>query len=357
MSERIGKLRAGLAAAGVEAFFSVAPSDNAYLSGFHGSTSAVLVTAQEAFFFCDFRYTEQATAQVSGMQVEEVAGGLELRVGQCLQTLGVASCGFDPTRLTVQQWDKVRGVYSGELVTLDTLMPQLRWIKSPEEVASIRKASNVAEAALAEVVADLAPGQTECEVAARLEYEFRLRGASGVSFDAIVLFGARSSLPHGAPGDTPLREGDIVLIDCGCVVGGYCSDLTRTYVYGRMPGAWFQEIYQVTMSAQEAALVAVRPGAVASAVDKVARDQIDTAGYGSFFGHGLGHGVGLEVHEAPRLNKLSDTVLQPGMVVTVEPGIYLPARGGVRIEDLVVVTTDGCEVLTATGKALEVLSK
>jgi Xaa-Pro aminopeptidase len=195
----------------------------------------------------------------------------------------------------------------------------------------------------------------ERELAAEIEYALRKAGASGVSFPPIVAFGEGSSLPHYSPGDRPLKKGDIILIDCGCVLNGYCSDWTRSFCFGSIPGSWFEEIYAVTLDAQLAGLAACRPGAACREVDAAARDIIQDAGYGDHFGHGLGHGLGIEVHESPRLNATSSAALAPGMVVTVEPGIYLAGRGGVRIEDLVVITENGHEVLTRVPKELRVL--
>ncbi|MEK7794541.1 MAG: M24 family metallopeptidase, partial [Candidatus Hydrogenedentota bacterium] len=198
-------------------------------------------------------------------------------------------------------------------------------------------------------------GLPEQELAAMFEFAFKKRGASGPSFDTLALFGPRSSLPHGSPGRRALEKGDIILLDFGCRCAGYCSDLTRTYTFGTIIDRWFETVYAVVKDAQQAALKAIKSGASCRDVDAVARDRIKDAGYGDYFGHGLGHGVGVEIHEAPRLNPRSDAVLEEGMVVTVEPGIYVPGRGGVRIEDLVVVTQSGCDVLTKTSKELTVL--
>ncbi|HPO14378.1 MAG TPA: Xaa-Pro peptidase family protein [Candidatus Hydrogenedentes bacterium] len=355
MHKAIAKIREGLQCAGCEAFFSLSPPANEYLTGFHGSTSAVIITGSLAQFLCDFRYTEQAKEQVQGYIVEEIQGTLETRVGERLQTLGITRTAFDPLTLTVFQKDTVQKAYPGLLIPLPDLLADLRMTKTNEEIEKIRNASQTAEAALGKMLHHLTSGITEWELAAHLEFEFKRAGAQKSAFDPIVLFGTRSSLPHGMPSNKELSPGDIILIDCGCVVDGYCSDLTRTYVFGRIPGAWFEEIYQVTRTAQEAARQVIAADAVCREVDAVARNIIGEAGYGSYFGHGLGHGVGLEVHEPPRLNMQSDTVLTAGMVVTAEPGIYLPGRGGVRIEDLLVVTENGCETLTRLPKELQVL--
>jgi Xaa-Pro aminopeptidase len=355
MHHRIESLRSALREAGHDAYFSLSPPANAYLAGFFGTTSAVIVTGSEAHFLCDFRYREQAAEQVHGLEVHEVTGALETRVGERLQALGVQRPAFDAAATTVYQAETVQAAFGGALQPEPTLLAGLRQIKDATEIAKLRAASALKEGVLADLLPELKEGITEAAFAARLEFEMKCRGASGPSFSPIVLFGSRSSLPHGTPGQKPLEPGDIVLIDFGCIRDGYCSDLTRTYAFGTIPGAWFEEIYSVTLTAQLAALEAVRPGAACRDVDAVARDIIRDAGFGEHFGHGLGHGVGLEIHEAPRLNQQSNAVLQPGMAVTVEPGIYLPGRGGVRIEDLVVVTETGYERLTLSPKTLKVV--
>ena len=352
---RLGALRKRLAEAKAEAFLSLAPPDNQYLTGFTGSTSAVLVSRHEALFLCDFLYTEQARVQVGGFSIEEVKNGFLKGVGERLASLDVATVAFDPARLTVAELKAVKNAYRGKMEPVSDIVGVLRMTKSADETKRIRQASELAEEVLVDLVGSLKAGVTEAELAARFEYEFKRRGAEGAAFDTIALFGARSSMPHGYPGNRALKRGDVVLLDLGCRKGGYCSDLTRTYAFGTIPGAWFREIYEVVLAAQEAALRAIRPGVRCCDVDAVARDVIAKAGYGKHFGHGLGHGVGIEIHESPRLNPECRVVLGEGMVVTVEPGIYLPKRGGVRIEDLVVVTKQGCECLTRTQKELRVI--
>jgi len=349
-------LRQKLAAADMDAFVSAAPPDNEYLTGFNGTTSVVVITAQDALFLCDSRYTEQAGEQVQGWGVEEVKGSLLKAAGERLGGLGAATAAFDPACMTVAQAQAVEKAYAGAMKPAADLVAGLRMVKSEAEVARIEAASALAESVLADLLDTLAPGLTERELAARFEYEFKARGAQGASFDTIALFGPRSSLPHGQPGDAPLGPGEVVLLDFGCRLDGYCSDLTRTYAYDRIPGAWFEEVYEATLAAQRAGLAAVRAGASCRDVDQAARSVITEAGYGEHFGHGLGHGVGIEVHEGPRLSFESDAVLESGMVVTIEPGIYLPGRGGVRIEDLVVTTEDGCRVLSRAPKDLKVIT-
>ncbi len=355
MHARLHLLRLALAENGFDSFVSLSPAANQYLTGFEGSSSGVVVTSESALFLCDFRYIEQASEAVQAYEVREVPGMIEARLGECLRELDVSRPAFDPSVTTVLQASGVRQAFGGELYESRGLLSTLRQHKTEEEIRRIRAASELAEDAMLALRGELQEGISEREWAARLEYEFKRRGASDVSFSPIVLFGERSSLPHGKPSGRCLAKGDIVLIDCGCILDGYCSDLTRTYAYGRIPGPWFEDIYETVLTAQAVGLAELGAGISCAQADAAARQIIADAGYSQFFGHGLGHGVGIEVHEAPRLNKESVAVLEPGMVVTVEPGIYLPGQGGVRIEDLVVVTERGCDLLTRASKRLEVL--
>ncbi|MBN2311551.1 MAG: aminopeptidase P family protein [Candidatus Hydrogenedentes bacterium] len=356
MKARLDALRGRIENAGCDALVSMAPPINQYLTGFSGSTSAVLVTAREARFFCDFRYTEQAGAEVwDGYHIEEVADGLAARLGRGLADAGCRSAAFEPDSMTVRERQDIEAAYSNTLTPAPALVSALRCVKDPAECDKIRAAQSLAEGVLADLLDTLEEGLTERELAAAFEYEFKTRGATGASFDTIALFGARSSLPHGQPGDRALKPGDVVLLDFGCRLAGYCSDLTRTYAFGTMPAAWFNEIYDLTLAAQQAALGAARAGMTCRELDAVARRLIAEAGHGDHFGHGLGHGVGIEIHEAPRVSSRSEAVLEPGTVITIEPGIYIPGQGGVRIEDLVVVTEDGCRNLTTASKELRIL--
>lgn len=354
--QRVTALRKRMAEWGADCFLSLHPADNLYLTGFSGTTSAVLITADRALMLCDPRYTEQARSEVRAHEVVEVLGGFLKKVGEQLVRLDPASVAFDPANLTVAQAETIEKEFGRSLTRMPDAVGSLRMHKDAGELIAIREASELAEGVLLDVLGGLREGVSEQALAATIEYEFKQRGASGPSFESIVLFGARSSLPHGQPGARTLKPGDIVLIDMGCRKAGYCSDLTRTFVFGRMPGTWFAEIYEIVRTAQQAALEAVRPGIGARDVDAVARTIITDAGYGRQFGHGLGHGVGIEVHERPRLNFESDVILEEGMVVTIEPGIYLPGQGGVRIEDLAMVTAQGCESFTRSEKELKVLT-
>jgi Xaa-Pro aminopeptidase len=239
-----------------------------------------------------------------------------------------------------------------EIQPTSGLVEQLREIKDAAEIAQLRQAIWYAEKAFGVLRASLTPEKSEKRVADELEYQMRLFGAKGYSFPSIVAAGARAALPHATPTDRPIGESDLLLVDWGASGALYKSDLTRVLVTGKISPK-LERVYRVVLKAQQQAIAAIRPGAVAQDVDRVAREAIDRAGFGRYFGHGLGHGLGLEVHEAPRLTARNTAVLKPGMVVTVEPGIYLPGWGGVRIEDDVLVTRSGCEVLTQVPKQWE----
>ncbi len=355
MKTRLGALRKNMANAQCDAFVSMSSPANQYLTGFVGSTSTVLVTEHEALFLCDFRYTEQAKLQVQTFTIEEAPSPFEQEVNKRLNALGITTAAFDPDALTVAELERLETDFEGTYKPVPDIVSSLRCVKSPEEVERIRAAVQLTEGVLADGLNTLTEGIAEREVAAWFEYEFKKRGASCAAFDTIVLFGPHSSLVHGQPGDRSLKQGDIVLLDFGCRLEGYCSDLTRTYAYGTIRDGWFEEIYDLVLTAQKIALEALRPGMPCRELDAIARDFIVEGGYGDHFGHGLGHGVGIDVHEAPRLRKDSDMILETGMVVTIEPGIYLPERGGVRIEDLVVVTGNGCELLSSAPKELRTL--
>lgn len=355
MKDRLPTLRGKLDEAACDAFVSISPPANQYLTGFRGSTSGVIVTAEQALFLCDFRYIEQAGGQVRDFEIRKVSGSLPARLGEQLSDTGVHAAAFEPESMSVDEMLRIQETFPGTLKPVPDMVSAMRRVKSEEEIDSIRAASQLAEGVLMDLLTTLEAGLPERELAARFEYEFKKRGASGASFDMIALFGSRTSLPHGEPGDKALEPGDVVLLDFGCRLNGYCSDLTRTYAFGSIPGDWLEDIYHLILAAQEKALEVLCPGMRGRELDAVARDLIAGAGHGEHFGHGLGHGVGIEIHEGPRLNPESEIILEEGMVVTIEPGVYLPGRGGVRTEDLVVIRRDGCEVLSGAPKELQVL--
>ncbi|MBE3520076.1 MAG: aminopeptidase P family protein [Firmicutes bacterium] len=325
-----------------------------YLSGFTGDAGALLITANEAILFTDGRYTEQASSQAPDFRVVETRLDRDV-VAETLSSLGIKSLTFESEHVTYASWENMTKRFKDtKLIPVSGWVEKLRAKKTPEEIDAIRKAAKLADDAFSAVLSSIRPGVTEREVALELEFTMRKMGSEGVAFPIIVVSGARSSLPHGEPGDKKIEPGDFVTVDFGAVWNGYVSDCTRTFVVEPLDDKR-REIYEVVRKAQEAGLRAVRAGVKASEVDAAGRKVIEEAGYGQYFAHGIGHGVGLQVHESPRLGQKSEDILEPGMVVTVEPGVYIPGFGGVRIEDLVVVGDDGPEILTSFPKDLKVL--
>jgi Xaa-Pro aminopeptidase len=320
-----------------------------WLCGFTGTNGACILTPEERLFVTDFRYVERAGEEVEGFDV--VKGERDLLADLAARLRGRA--GFDDAHMSVRAHGKLSEALEDgtELVPAAGLVEQLREVKDEEELAAIRAAAALADGALRAVLERGLPGRTELAVARDLERELRERGAQDPSFPAIVAAGPNGALPHAEPRDVEIAAGQLVVVDWGARLAGYCSDCTRTFATGELSGDAI-EVYELVLGAQEAALGAVRAGAEVSAVDGVARERIEAAGHGERFGHGLGHGVGLEVHEGPRVAKTAEGRLAAGNVVTVEPGVYLPGDFGVRIEDLVAVTEDGAEVFSSLPKGL-----
>lgn len=325
------------------------PENRFYVSGFTGSTGYAVILPERALFVTDFRYISQSTNECKGFSIEEISA--QRGIGDVLNDYGVKRLGFEDDFMTVEAYESLKKKFQGELVPMKRLIEPLRQIKSEEEAEMMRKAQSIADETFAHLLGYIQPGMTERQVYLELVSDLRRRGAEGESFSAIVASGERGSLPHAAPTDKVIEEGDLLTLDFGCIYKGYCSDMTRTICVGKANERQ-KEIYNIVLKAQKAALEAIKPGAVCKDIDKIARDIITEAGYGDNFGHGLGHAVGLEVHENPRLNSIDDSVLEAGMVVTDEPGIYIPGFGGVRIEDIVLVTEDGKEVLSSSPKEL-----
>jgi Xaa-Pro aminopeptidase len=320
-----------------------------YLTGFTGTNGACIVSRDERLFLTDFRYVQQASSQVQGY--ERVEAGRDM-VGDLAGRLR-GRAGFEDAHVTVELHRRLgeRLAEGVELVPAGRLVEGLREVKDAVEIDAIRAAAAIATEAYEELREQGLAGRTEREVALTLMRSLEDRGAEGPSFPAIVAAGAQGAMAHAVARDVEIPRGTLVVIDLGAKVDGYCSDCTRTLATGPLEDDAV-EIYELVRRAQEESLGAVRSGASCKAVDAVARDIIEAAGYGERFGHGLGHGVGLEVHEDPRLAKTAEGELRAGNLVTVEPGVYVPGELGVRIEDLVVVTDDGPEVLTAFPKEL-----
>ena len=326
-----------------------------WLTGFTGSSGLALVGPEVRLFVTDFRYVEQAQAQVPEA-FEKARGKAELSQEAVTRMSG--RVGFDDAHVTVKQYERLKELVPEgvELVPAAGIVEELRVVKDAAEIEAIRAATALADEVFAEIAERGLVGRTEHEVAVDAEIGFRRRGASGPSFDPIVASGPHGALPHAEPRPVAIEPGTLVVVDMGCILDGYCSDCTRTFATGEDLSDEMRLVYDLVLRAQLASLDAVRAGQDGKSVDSVARDLIAAEGRGDQFGHGLGHGVGLEIHEDPRLSQSApETPLAAGSVVTVEPGVYVPGGFGVRIEDLVVVTDDRPDILTGFAKELTVV--
>ncbi len=347
---RLDKLRNAMTQKGYEAVLVTKPENIRYVSGFTGTSGVVIVTQNNAWFITDFRYKDQAAAQCAGFEI--LIHTPEKTIFNVINQLNLSQLAFEDEHMTVRSFKNYEAELENiELVSIDQLIENLRIIKTDNEVEMIRASAAIADAAFDHILTYIRPDMKEIDVALELESFMKRKGASALSFDIIVASGHRSALPHGRASEKVIQTGEFVTMDFGCVYEGYCSDMTRTVVVGKASDR-HKEIYNTVLEAQEAALKAIKPGMSGKEADKVARDIITGNGYGDYFGHGLGHGVGLEVHEAPRLSPVGEKILEKNMVVTDEPGIYVPDFGGVRIEDLIVVTENGCERLSTSPKHL-----
>jgi Xaa-Pro aminopeptidase len=351
---RLQRLRELLAEHRLDAILIQKPENRLYVTGFSGSAGMALITPTDAVLLVDFRYVEQAAAEAPELSVVRAERQLVEALGKEVNQRDVRRLGFENDAVSFKQYQDIgKAAVAAELVAIDGV-DRLRWVKDADELARITKAVELADAAYAHILPHLQPGAVEREVALEMEFFMRRAGADKEAFETIVASGPRSSLPHGRAAERVLERGDLVTLDFGATFRHYMSDCTRTVVLGDA-GDRQREVYQVVLAAQEAALAGIRPGMSGKDADALARDVIAAAGYGDAFGHSLGHGVGLAVHEGPTLSPREEAHLAAGMVVTVEPGIYLAQWGGVRIEDLVVITDTGCTPLTRASKELLVL--
>lgn len=322
-----------------------------YLSGFTGSSGWLLISAAAALLFTDSRYTEQAGKQARDFTVVPQAGPFAPLLLDLCKQHGIGRLAYESDHVTVAAHESYREVLDDvELIGSQGVVENLRVAKDADEVAALRRAITIADNALDELLKWLRPGVTEKDVAWRLEVLMREAGAEALSFPSIVAAGPNGAMPHHRPGNDTIPRDAFIVMDFGCIAGGYCSDMTRTVVLGT-PSPEMQAVYRLVYEAQATAENHVRAGMTGVEADAFARDVIVAAGHADHFGHGLGHGVGLEIHEAPRLSPLAgDTPLPEGAVVSIEPGVYLPGVGGVRIEDLVLLHKDGADVLTGSPK-------
>ncbi len=360
---RVEKLRRMVKEQGLDSILITQPQNSLYLSGFGPSVQpdeiagALLITEDGSILMTSFIYLEQAEREAPEFRLFKAERGDEgtVKALQCLLgEVGAKRVGFEAEHLTFARYQKWASV-SAELVATSGLVEEIRAVKEPDEIEAIRKAVALADETYAYLCEYIRPGLTEREVAWEAEVYMRQGGAEKIAFDLIIAGGPNGALPHAATTERTLREGEPIVIDMGAQVEGYHSDLTRTIYLGE-PDAKFQEIYALVRRAQENALEGIRAGMKGKEADGLARQVIEQAGYGEYFGHGLGHGVGLAVHEKPRATQTSEEELQPGMILTVEPGIYISDWGGVRIEDMVVIREEGVEVLSRASKEPTLLS-
>lgn len=343
---------------GLDTLLLTHPADLAYLSDFSGHDSIGVLSLDHFVLVTDFRYTEQAQIECPWLKTVMRDGKMSDALVTALAETKSAKVGFESNFTLYGQVESLRKTLEEKklgvnLTGVEDLMVNVRAIKDDVEIGIIREAVRVAQEALLSVRHELHPGRTENYIAGLLTFEMRKRGASDGSFEPIIATGPASSLPHYRPGDIDIKRDTFLLIDYGARYHGYCSDITRTFSIGNVP-AKLKEIYNITLEAQLAAIATLRPGVLTKDADAAARNIIDAAGYKEYFGHGLGHGIGRDIHENPRLSRTGAVEeLKPGMIVTVEPGIYLPGLGGVRIEDDVLITSTGCEVLTSLDKTFE----
>jgi Xaa-Pro aminopeptidase len=353
-AKRRDRLRSHLKAHGHAAILITNFLNVRYLTGFTGDDSYLLLTKNNAVMLSDARYEQQLSEECPDVDaiIRRPPTTMTQIIRRAVQQSKIGKLSFEADSLTVAQRDQLGGeLKSTELAGVQGAVEALREIKDSSEIDAIRHSIDLAERAFAVIRASMRPEQTERQVAFELEHQIRLFGGEGCSFPPIIAAGPRAALPHARPTDAPLGDADFILVDWGARAEGYMSDLTRILVAGKIPPK-LERVYGVVFQAQQQAIAAIGPGVTMSAVDAAARGVIESAGYGRRFGHGLGHGFGLQIHEAPRLAPQQDRALRAGMVVTVEPGIYLPGWGGVRIEDDVLVTRTGCEVLTHVPKEL-----
>lgn len=355
-STRLSHLRKRLEEEQLDAFLVAVPENRFYLSGYGAgdsqlteSSGYLLITATQQYLLTDFRYEEEAAQDAPDYQLLIYFDGLGETLGELFSELPLERLGVEPHFLTFSKYREIEDALKkarpeATLASAEELVERQRQVKEAEEIAAIKASLAVTEKALAGVWQRLAPGRTEKEVAWEIERSIREAGAESVSFPAIVASGPRAALPHAVPTERKIAAGDPVILDLGSRLDHYCSDMTRTWIAGK-PDPKLREIYRIVREAQLAAQDFIGAGKDSVAVDAVARDIITRAGYEKQFGHGLGHGVGLAVHEKPGLRRTKGVILEENMVVTIEPGIYLPGFGGVRLENMVRITTTGCELL------------
>jgi Xaa-Pro aminopeptidase len=346
---RLTKLRAILPEQDIDAVLISQPENRRYLSGFTGSAGWLVITAERAMMVTDFRYYEQVGREAPDFELAKIKTRVADLLPELLADLDVKRLGFESQHLTVEQLNTFKAAEGVEWLPLENTVEKIRAVKDENEIDALRRSAALNDDAFTHLLEVIEPGMTEREAAWEIEAYMRTHGASKVAFDLIVAAGPNGALPHARPGDQAIQPGMPVVVDIGCVVDDYCSDMTRTFCLGEASPRYL-EVWNLVLQAQEAAKAVIRVGTTGVEADAAAREVIVEAGYGDYFGHGLGHGVGLAVHEGPGASRLSKDTFEAGMSLTIEPGIYLPGEFGVRHEDLVVIGEDSIEILTNTPK-------
>lgn len=351
---KLTKLRELLKEQELDALLVTNEFNRRYMTGFTGTAGLALISSDDAVFITDFRYTEQAEKEIEGFRIVQHTKTIIEEVAAQAENMGLQTIGFEKDDLTYGLYELYNAQVKATLKPVSGLVEKLRMVKTEDELVILRQAAKIADEAFTHICTFIKPGVTELEVSNELEFAMRKQGATSSSFSIIVASGLRGALPHGVATDKVIESGDLVTLDFGALYEGYISDITRTVAVGE-PSDKLREIYEVTRAAQELAVKMIKPGMTGIEADAIARDYITAKGYGEAFGHSTGHGIGLEVHEGPGLSFRSEIVLVPNMAVTVEPGIYLPGIGGVRIEDDIIMTEDGNVRLTHSPKELLIL--
>ena len=352
---RIAKLREGLKNKNIDAALICKKENCTYLSGFNGGDSFLVISQEQALLVTDFRYVEQAEEQAPLYKVVQFERDLLAKLSEILKSLDVKNLGFEEGYVTYKMYfDFKDKLEVSQLVPLEGVVESLRLVKDQDEINVIKKAVEIADNAFSHIIKYIKPGVTELEIAAELEYFMKKQGGKGPSFEIIVASGERASMPHGTASEKKIAQGDVITLDYGVIYRDYCSDMTRTVFLGQ-PNEELKNIYNIVLDAQIKALNGAIAGILGKEIDLIARDIISSGGFEKNFGHGLGHGVGLEIHEEPRLSPAGNKIMEDGMVVTVEPGIYVAGLGGVRIEDMIVINRDKPIILTKSSKELLII--
>jgi Xaa-Pro aminopeptidase len=352
--EKLLKLREAFGEKGIDGMLIASSYNRRYMTNFTGTAGVALISADKAVFITDFRYMEQANEQIEDFEIVEHKGLMVQEIAKQAERLGIQQLGFEQQHVTFAEFALYKKSISAQLVPVSDIVEKLRLIKTDSEIKILKEAAKIADAAFEHILTFIRPGVTELDVSNELEFFMRKQGAASSSFDIIVASGYRSALPHGVASQKVIEKGEFVTLDFGAYYQGYCSDITRTIAVGAV-SEQLKTIYDTVLQAQLRGMNGIKAGMTGKEADALTRDYIAEKGYGQYFGHSTGHGLGMEVHESPGLSMKSDTILQPGMVVTVEPGIYIANVGGVRIEDDTVITLEGNESLTHSTKELIIL--